>query len=409
MCACVPPATNTSGVLLVLVHSYSPLSHTLVPLPRRIRSSRTNMNSSQLIKASLVKTHIEKVIIFLGYAGEPTHTSHSAPASGRGAVATRVAAALLHRCRPSPSDVHDPDRTRAHARDAKGAARLCYQAYAELQASQGKRGRQRRAEAATVKMRGVQTWDSERVSDFMGLWCDRLLLGDHQRPVRCAVLEPRVPLELEGEAVLRVAQSHHRRLARPDVLVVSSCPDLPFGLVRQAYVDPDAAGKPSGSGIATLPQALQHFPCGQPTRADALSSTAPLPLPSACTSSLLIGVGDASGPRALFSAEEERRLRQCLVPLATFGCALWAANSARSGAYLAEQTPLPNSLTAQRANARLWSSMQDAMLSTRDAALLRAHFSDELLDARLSPQQQTYLADTLLYRLQERDQGQRLP
>lgn len=377
------------------------------------------MNHALRIQHSLSKPHVERLIVFLGLDGGGgsraarretlSRGAGDARTGGgvRGAVASRVAQSLLHHCRPSPSDVHDPDRTRVHGRDSKGNPRTYYAAYTEAQRGKAKR-RGHRSGGPGVGLRSPQKWDSERVPDYMGLWCDRLLLGDHQRPVRCGMLELRVPFELEGEAVRRVAQSHRRHLSRAEVLLVTACADLPFGVLRQDRVDfgDDSDGGDEGcrscdvgaqtAGFMTLQQALRLFPPA-PVKAESGPAAGP-----SCAS-LLIGVGDDAAPGEPFTAEEERRLQQCLLPLATFGCALWAANPTRSASYLEEQTPSPTHLSPANSNLRLWSSMQAAMLSTRDAALLRAHFNRELLDARLSSQQQHYLAETLLSRLEESD------
>lgn len=328
------------------------------------------MNRTQLIDRSLNKCKLEKLIVFLGYTSESTLEC-------RRAAATRVRTHLLNECGPSPADVHDPHTNRFHSRDASGRARRYYDSQTVAMGAKGRR-QQRRG----VVPRSPQTWDSEKVQDFMGLWCDRLLLGDHTQPFRTAVLEPQVPVTLQGEALACVARSH-RHLSPADVLVVSAHPDLPFGLIRQQnglVVAADTCVEPSVPGTTPLPESIQVFGQGS------------------CTS-LLLGVGDDVGLCGAFTAAEELRLRTCLVPLCAFASALWTTNSSRSASYVEHMTPTAEHLTPQNANQRLWKTLQGSMLSTRDAAVLRAYYTDAPLDARMSEGQTQYLAETLLSRL----------
>lgn len=353
------------------------------------------MKSAQLIEYSLSRRRVEKLIVCTGYVDQ-------AATACRAAAATRVARLLLEHCKPAPSDIHNPDQTRVHGRDRSGRARAHYAAYTASVARNhgGKRFRPLGGKGGGASLRTPQTWDSERVVDYMGVWCDRLLLGDHQQPSRTAVLALTVPYPLQGDAIERTAQSQHH-LAQKDVLVVSAAASLPVGLVRQVVgcsAEVDAVGRAT-SGIA--------LPSGSSTVSSALArfshSNGLVEKPALC-STLLIGVGDSGSLRGPFNAEEEQRMRQLLIPLSTFACALWTTNPAQSAKYVAEMTPHPEYLTARVANQRLWHTMQSAMLSTRDTALLAAHVNgDAPLDPRLQPAQQVYLVQTLLERLHERD------
>ncbi|KAG5469641.1 hypothetical protein CUR178_01778 [Leishmania enriettii] len=335
------------------------------------------MKAAQRIQFSLSKPRVEKLIVCLGL-GDASEASES-----RGAVATRVSQQLLLRCRPSPSDVHNPDRTRAHARDRQGRPRSFYEAHT-LQARRGRRGR-------TETLRGPQTWDSSRVVDFMGVWCDRLLLGDARHPARCALLEPQVPEEMWGEAVARVAQSH-RHLCSEDVLLVSAQEALPFGVVRlctDAVVTESASSSASSGtmpGMVTLPDALRLFK---------RSTVGPF--------RLHIGIGSDHGTSAPLAQYEALSVQRFVVPLCSFAVALWSANPAKASEYVASVAAKPESLTDGTANLRLWGTMQHSMLSTRDSAVLAACYNDGVLDARLSLDHTRYLAETLLRRLADED------
>ncbi|CAJ1991984.1 hypothetical protein conserved [Leishmania donovani] len=335
------------------------------------------MKAGQRVQFSLTKPRVEKVIVCLGF-GEGLDARES-----RGAVATRVTQHLLLQCRPSPSDVHNPDTTRAHARDRQGRARNFYESYT-MRARRGRLGR-------TETLRSPQTWDSSRVVDYMGVWCDRLLLGDARYPVRCALLEPHVPEVMWGEAVARVAQSH-RHLDSTDVLVVSACGALPFGVVRLCTdaAESGNARPPTSNlampGIATLEDALRLF-----TR----STSGP--------SRLHIGIGSEHGTCAPFAQHETPHVQRFLVPLCSFVAALWSVSPVKASEYVASVTATPETLTEGTANRRLWRTMQHSMLSTRDSAVLNAYYKEDVLDARLSRNHTRYLAETLLRRLADED------
>ncbi|CCW66136.1 unnamed protein product [Phytomonas sp. Hart1] len=345
--------------------------------------------SSDLIRFSLNQTRIEKLVVCLGYL-------KASESACRGALASRVTSLLLYNCRPALNDIHDPDRTRLHARDVRGASRRCYDAYTNIIGMKGNKRKRRRFQS--IAFRFPQTWDSEPVPDFMGLWCDRLLLGDHSQPHRVAVLEPCVPVQFQGEAITRVAQSH-RHLRQEDVLVVSSTQSLPFGMVRvvdgvglnglerhiqDCRLDNSEYSNPGSIGVEVASHAIQQIP----------ESCRPC-------SSLLIGVGHEVGLRASFTAEEEKRLNKCLIPLATFGCALWSVNRQKCVDYMQHLTPTPDFLDQGKANYRLWRTMQAAMLSTRDTALLNGYSNNTPLDSRLSMNHQEYLVQRLLEKLGE--------
>ncbi|CAJ1014030.1 hypothetical protein Q4I30_000155 [Leishmania utingensis] len=335
------------------------------------------MKAAQRIQLSLTKTRVEKLIVCLGF-GEGLDARES-----RGAVATRVSKHLLLQCHPSPSDVHNPDTTRAHARDRQGRARVFYEAHT-MQVRHSRRGR-------TETLRSPQTWDSSRVVDYMGMWCDRLLLGDARHPARCALLEPHVPEVMWGEAVARVAQSH-RHLGSKDVLLVSACETLPFGVVRLCT---DAAETWSTS----LPLSSLSMP-GIATLADALRLFMPSDSGPSC---LRIGIGSEHGTGAPLMQHEVVHEQRFLVPLCSFVAALWCANPVKASKYVSSVTAKPESLTDSTANLRLWRMMQHSMLSTRDSAVLNAYYNDDYLDARLSQNHTRYLAETLIRRLADED------
>ncbi|GET91766.1 hypothetical protein, conserved [Leishmania tarentolae] len=337
------------------------------------------MKAAQRVQFSLTKLRVEKLIVCLGF-GENVEARES-----RGAIATRVAQHLLLQCQPSPSDVHNPDTTRAHARDRQGRPRNFYEAHT-MQARRGRRGR-------TETLRSPQTWDSSRVIDYMGVWCDRLLLGDARHPARCALLEPNVPEVMWGEAIARVAQSH-RHLGSKDVLVVSASEGLPFGVVRLCAdaAEPTNRSPPTPHltipSITTLPDALRLFKHS-----------------SNEISRLHIGIGSEHGTCAPFAQDEAIHAQRFLVPLCSFVAALWSANPVRASEYVASATATPGTLTEDTANVRLWRTMQHSMLSTRDSAVLNAYYEDGALDARLSQNHTRYLAETLLQRLADEDKA----
>ncbi|KAG5494988.1 hypothetical protein JKF63_02040 [Porcisia hertigi] len=335
------------------------------------------MKAARRVQFSLSKPRVERLIVCLGFnEGLGTHES-------RGAVAARVSRHLLAQCNPPPSDIHNPDTTRVHARDRQGRPRNFYEAHT-MQVRRGRRGR-------TDILRSPQMWDSSRVVDYMGVWCDRLLLGDARHPARSALLEPHVPEVMWGEAVARVAQSH-RQLSSKDILLVSACEALPFGVVRL-----DTGAMDTGN---TSPQISTLALPGIATLADALrlfrhSANGP--------SRLRIGIGSEHGACALFLPEEVSYAERLLVPLSSFAAALWSVNAAKASAYVASATAAPDTLTDSTANLRLWRTMQHSMLSTRDTALLNAYYSDGVLDARLSCDHTRYLAETLLRRLSDEE------
>lgn len=347
------------------------------------------MNTKALIEASLTKKRVEKLIVCLGY------TSSEAAASRR-AVPSRVAQTLLQHCAPPRSDVLDSSTARVRARDAEGRARSYYGRH-----TQSLRQRGRKQE---LSLRAPQMWDSAPVVDYMGLWCDRLLLGDAQRPSRCAIIEPQAPQPLWGDALARVAQSH-RHLKREDVLIVCASEELPFGLVRQSNFGWEAVSNnkklnlnggaaPSSNvlsessmllpGSTSVRHALQLFP----------SST-----PASSSFALIVGIGDAAGLLESFTREESTQLSR-LLPLCAFTAALWTVNPQKSAAYIAGITTTPQTLNRQTENHRLWRTMQSSMLSTRDTAVLTSYFTGVRLDARLSMEHTKYLAETLLSRLE---------
>ncbi|KEG14729.1 hypothetical protein DQ04_00331220 [Trypanosoma grayi] len=292
----------------------------------------------------------------------------------RGALGSRVAQQLLDTCAPSPSDIHNPDTNRLHARDASGRARQQCSWRRREQFFKGAKGAGPAWRHGGT--RNAQTWDSERVVDYMGVWCDRLLLGEHTNPSRCALLEPRVPPIMLAESLERVLQAL-RGFRAADVLFVFASCCAPFGAMR----------------LVPFSDELVTFPLGGPAayRHDSLGAVLQrLAGPPAAASALLLGIGAENGPLAPLAAEESAAVSSRIVPLAGFTSALWTVNPAKASEYL-ESNP--------KDNVRLWRTMQMSMLSTRDTALLRAYESGRPLDARMSQQHTKYLAETLLSRL----------
>ncbi|KAK7197264.1 hypothetical protein NESM_000672800 [Novymonas esmeraldas] len=333
------------------------------------------MKAAQRVHFSLVKTQVEKLIVCCG-TGEGVGSSLN-----RDDLPLRVSQHLLKMCQPAPSDVHNPDVTRAHGRDRQGRARPFYAA----QTAQARRARHGRVPS----LRSPQTWDSSRVPDVMGVWCDRLLLGDARQPSRTAILVPCVPAPMWGDAVARVAQSH-RQLRAEDVLVVSACAALPYGVVRLhtgstgAPVTPPTRSGLSLPGSTTLSDALRLFRTSSGTAAH-----------------FLMGIGPGDDGAASASIGDAADVGQRIVPLCSFAAALWTVNPTNASRYVAALTPTPAALTDACANHRLWRTMQHSMLSTRDTAVLDAHYRGVPLDARLSLDKTRYLAETLLHRLSD--------
>lgn len=525
------------------------------------------MKVEDLIRFSLHKTKIERLIVLLGFMegcgpsnSQGKHGAHLSSSCflPRASVACRLEDYIFRNCRPSLNDIHDPERCRFTARDGKGEGRAYYHAYTQ---AQKQRHRRRAIDDAPGRhggresLRRPQQWDSAPVPDFMGVWCDRLLLGDERSPMRTALLRPYVPPLFQPQAIQQVGRSHGT-LRAPEVLLVDTTPALPVGILRLGklsqhrkrvpqWVGPSVerrwgdrisfsdkeicglkdlcAGKRSGEGLEekrrhntehsivdnsprpfekaprsqqpprkemvkreerkklnntfrdasvysltgcclSMDDAFQHFcsrsspsPSSVPSSVVSFPSTTNAATPhvpssqdmdkepshlttsssgSRCrsrketesTSSrmgtnppppsqeneepfvLAIGCGPAHiPPGAPLTAEEENRMREYVLPLAAFTTALWTVNPRIASEYVTKQTPLPSAspseapppLSSVPPNYRLWGTMQDSMLSTRDTALLRAYFSNTSLDKRLSMFHQTYLAETLLRRLEE--------
>ncbi|CAD2217841.1 hypothetical protein AGDE_10653 [Angomonas deanei] len=318
------------------------------------------MKKEKLIEFSLSKSKIEKLIIFLGYESQSNIQC-------RGSVGLRVSKMLLDNCRPGLNDIHDPDVCRAHGRDSHGRSRRGH-GLAEKKGS-----------------RGPQLWDSERVPDYSGLWCDRLLLGHHESPSRTAIFVPHVPSKLIGDAVGRVAQSH-RHLPRDSILLVKASSGVPFGGVELEPNSQESLSEETApSGLPSLHSALQNF--GSSRRG---------------CDRLWIGVGNKRGHLDGFSAAETAVLERHTVPLASFAAALWTINPERCAQYLKGLPQDPSALPRSPTTNKLWHSMQFSMLSTRDCALLHSRLTGNPLDARLSDAQRNYLIETLLHRLGER-------
>eukprot|EP00796_Vickermania_ingenoplastis_P004161 gene4161-3002_t len=341
-------------------------------------STISSMRIQQRIDFSIRKPRIERVIAVFGASGaSPVH---------RGAAAGRVADALLDACRPPPSDVHDTERCRVDARNANGEARQYFAAYTRSAA-----GRRRTAGA----LRSPQRWDSEPASDYGGVWCDRLLLGVDAAPRRCALLRPRVPLAFQPEALQRVGQAHSH-LSAQDLLLVDTTPALPLGVLRlwgwEAYLG--AAPQWDGADARRLTGDRSVVGC---SLVEALESFAS---PASSPSVLAVGCG-AELPAAAPLTPGEEAVMALAAPCAAFAAALWTVRPSVAAEYLVKQTPDASALRERQRCERVWGEMQNSMLSTRDAALLHAHYTNTRLDKRLSVQHQTYLAETLLRRLYE--------
>ncbi|RNF24680.1 uncharacterized protein Tco025E_02439 [Trypanosoma conorhini] len=319
------------------------------------------------VKMSLADVPVRRLIVCLGCGDYEANEA-------RGALGNRVAQQILGTCAPAPSDIHNPDKNRLHARDALGRAR---------QKQCSRRGEfffKGAAGNGALRIRGgmrsPQSWDSERVVDYMGIWCDRLLLGEHTNPTRCALLEPQVPFLMFGESLERVLLAH-RKFTAVDLLFVFSSSCVPFGVLRLAPFTDALLTLPSGG-----PAAYPHNSIG--TVLSRLTSSPEK------ASAIVIGVGGAHGLLTALTAEERAECDTRIVPLASFATALWTVNPAKATEFL-QSNP--------KDNARLWRTMQSSMLSTRDTAVLRAYEGGRPLDARMSRQQTTYLAETLLSRL----------
>lgn len=346
------------------------------------------MNSRELIKFSLRKTRVEKLIVLLGWR------SSASQVLGRGAGSSLIGEVLLSNANPPKNDVHDPDRCRVPARSANGAARPYYRAYTQSISSPRR--------AAAGALRRPQQWDSSPVVDFGGLWCDRLLLGPVHAPSRTALFCPHVPPVFQSAMLERVAQGHPS-LATSDVLLVDTTPALELGVLRLWTREEYFAAAPRWEDDE-MSGALRNA-CGGVTLRSAMSRFAPSP--GRDVSVMAMGCGSKDPPVRPFSNEENQFLREYVALLASFAASLWTANPDAAKRHLEAHTATPKSLSglspASKAKlGKLWGSMQTSMLSTRDTALLDAYFNNTRLDNRLSVMQQTYLATTLLRRLQER-------
>ncbi|RNF04475.1 hypothetical protein TraAM80_05122 [Trypanosoma rangeli] len=318
-------------------------------------------------KISLADVPVRCLIVCLGCGNYQANEA-------RGALGNRVAQQILSTCAPSPSDIHNPDKNRLHARDAFGRARQ------KQCPNKGERffkdvtgngfGRIRGS------MRGPQTWDSDRVVDYMGVWCDRLLLGEETNPSRCALLEPQVPFVMVGESLERVLLSH-RNFKGADIIFVFSSSCFPFGVLRLVPFTDALLTLPNGG-----PSAYPHSSIG--TVLNRLTSSGDK------AAAIVMGVGNTHGLLIPLTAEERAVCDTRIVPLASFATALWTVNPAKAAEYL-QSSP--------KDNMRLWRTMQSSMLSTRDTAVLRAYEGGRPLDARMSQHQTAYLAETLLSRL----------
>ncbi|EAN78472.1 hypothetical protein, conserved [Trypanosoma brucei brucei TREU927] len=319
------------------------------------------------VRLSIANPAVERLLVCIGTLNDEQGSE------ARGALGRLVARKILETCAPSPSDVQNPDENRIQARDAKGRTRerYAFRQYGPFArhtcSHSGSRFRR--------PCRNAQTWDSERVSDYMGVWCDRLLLGEHNNPRRCALLEPRVPVVMVGESLERVLLAH-RGLRGSDILFIFGSPCFPFGATRlisfsDALLDPLCISYPSRHQLVGT--VLHCLECE-----------------SSIPSALVVGLGSTHGLRTAFEPEEKVLIESRIVPLLGFVSALWTVDPLKASEYL-QSNP--------QNNARLWGTMQSSMLSTRDAALLRAFESGQPLDARLSQQHTAYLAETLLDRL----------
>ncbi|KAH9577959.1 hypothetical protein LSM04_000900 [Trypanosoma melophagium] len=319
------------------------------------------------VKASIADTAVKRLIVCIGCNNQEGNVV-------RGALGNRVAQQILDTCSPSPSDIHNPDVNRLHPRDALGRARR------QKNYHQRKNFFKGTTAVVSVKrhgsIRNPQTWDSERVVDYMGIWCDRLLLGEHTDPSRCALLEPRVPPIMFGESLERVLRVH-RNFRSSDLLFIFGSSRFDFGTVRLISYHDDLLTFPSGG-----PSNYHNSSFGEVLKR--------LAGPPSAASALVLGIGDTHGVFAPLTVEENVIANDRIVPLAGFTSALWTVNPKKAEEYL---------LSNPRDNARLWRTMQSSMLSTRDTAVLRAYESGVPLDARISQQQTNYLAETLLSRL----------
>lgn len=478
-----------------------------------------------LIRFSLQRSKVERLVVLLGFMDGVGTVSMSSNSLPRASAACLVEEYIFRNCRPPLNDIHNPEQCRFAARNAKGEGRAYYHAYTQAQKKSHRRNHgSRGSRGGRECLRRPQQWDSAPVPDFMGVWCDRLLLGESSSPKRTALLCPYVPPMFQPQAIQQVARSHGY-LTSSDVLLVDTTPSLPVGLLRlgtlsqhrrrvpqwvgsaadrrwgnafaaprseenchgggfSACTDKEAreeklwnvrerkigegsprfglphqnegrdvtvgstAVLPFSGGCPSMDEALQHFhstsplphesafpfpafppPCRSPFSSSNVTenttilstSTARMESPLRGRASLVsslrkeepsvlaIGCGSQHLPGAPFTTEEEGRMRNHVLPLAAFVVALWTVNPHIAAEYVRKHTPPCTESPAGEvlsppllpSHERLWRTMQESMLSTRDTALLRAHFSNTSLDRRLSMTHQTYLAETLLRRLEE--------
>lgn len=374
------------------------------------------MKVKDRIRWSLSKNKVEKLIVLLGFIGKPStsqfknaamfSSSTSSPVSpARGAAACRIEDTLFGTCRPPPNDIHDPDRCRVPERNKHGNYRAYHHAYTQSVSSHHRHH--------GYHLRRPQQWDSAPVTDCMGLWCDRLLLGDDAQPKRSALLRPYAPLPLQPEAVVRAAQAH-QYLTPEDVLMVDTTPALPVGVIRLWTLEQWKASQSEmwRGSHEHIRSALNKSVSWVAALEDATALLTPFSAPRASLEGvptvLALGCGEEMSPEEFFNEAEEKVMQSLVVPLAAFTAALWTINPQIAEEYVRTQTPLPSSFTVAspvKPNHRLWKTMQNSMLSTRDTALLSAYFSNTRLDKRLCVMHQTYLAETLLQRLDEAEKN----
>lgn len=337
------------------------------------------MKVADLVHCSLTKTRVERLIVCLGFLGFPA----------RSGAACRVADRLLANCRPPPNDVHNSYGPRTRSRNTKGEERPYYAALTHF-ARKGK---------MAPGLRRPQEWDSSPVADYAGLWCDRLLLGVVHDPRRTALLVPQVPPFFQPEAVERVGRS--LSLSSDEVLLVDTTPALPLGAMRLWDVEEYFASVQwEGTKVRRRQRQRDEGVGGMYSIGCSMEAALSFFTPSSSCSIqvLAIGCGAEAAPVDPFTANEEGLLRNTLLPLAAFTAALWTVGGTAAARHLSEAlSPRP-----QPGRERLWGEMQASMLSTRDTALLVAHRDHTRLDPRLTPERQTYLAETLLRRLGDR-------
>ena len=292
------------------------------------------------------------------HGGQLRGADEPLPRPVRGDIGRLVTSKLLANCKPPLSDIHDPSmpNTRSRSRDKQGFNR------SELVMWDGEKGKH------NLQRTRLSEWDTAPFADYIGRWCDRLLLGDPAQ--RCAVLEAPPSMALLTESVTRVLRSHPL-LRAEDVLVVRHSSLSELGSMKFEPLSCDVAY------AQVLREWLKFLAMRKQQQNDL------------CVNSLVIGTG-SEAPLVPFSGGEMiSTISPRVVPLGAFACAFWVSDPMKASAYLVGD---PST------NLRLWRTMQQAMLSTRDAAVLEAHAEGKSVSRNLRGNSTAYQAERIIER-----------